>query len=169
MVYGLVKLVQAAFSRSQPELKTSRQASMKQAKGESLTQKNTQPGLSIRERLWRVTQYTVTLGFALPLIALSISLLLYSLELGHEEMSYLYWTYNLAWAFYLVMGIFWIADIRLGMTVSIAGTVFGVVSVLSIAITIWPLLVLIPPIIMATQMTRFHSGQVADNSDPAPV
>ena len=111
------------------------------------------------DRLWRAVMFAISVAICYQLVWVSFAGLLSSLQPGGKS-SYMMWLYSIAWSFYFVMGLAWIADLRLGLVVAAIGTIFGVLSFISAAVFVLPIPLLIAPVFLASKMARFHSAEI---------
>ena len=79
---------------------------------------------------------------------------------GDRSESFMAIVFSYAWFVYLLMGVFWVVEERLWKVIPLTGTVAGTISVLSIAAGILPFLIVLPHVIFAYHLARYHLGQI---------
>ena len=106
----------------------------------------------------RAVMLGISVAICYKLVWISFAGFVHSLETD-RQISYLMLLYSIAWSFYFLMGLAWIANVRLGLVVAAIGTIFGVLAFISAAVFVLPIPLLIAPVYLAARMARFHSAE----------
>lgn len=100
--------------------------------------------------------FMVAIGYIFIVMSFDLA---YNSIAKRGELNYLALVYSYAWLAYLVMGLFWVADKKIGKIIPATGTIAGTIGTLSVSVFLIPLIPLAPQVVFACYLAKFHSSK----------